>query len=77
RTTGGFEEVPVTVRAAGRGQVAVEGDLAPGDRVALTDPSAPAPGAEDRGDEEPDAAAVPTPGGAPGGGPVRTGGGGS
>lgn len=37
-----FEEVPVTLRASGRGRIAVEGELRVGDRVALADPAAPA-----------------------------------
>lgn len=52
----GFEKVPVTVRAAGRGRLAVAGDLEPGDRVALADPSAPAGGGNgpEEAEEEPE-----------------------
>ena len=46
RSGDGFEEVPVTVRTAGRGRVVIEGALDPGDRVALADPSGGAGGPE-------------------------------
>jgi multidrug efflux pump subunit AcrA (membrane-fusion protein) len=65
RSGAGFEEVPVNVLAAGRGRMAIEGDLEPGDRVALTDPTRTRRGKGEQGEDGEDGppdgtAAVPT-----------------
>ncbi len=44
----GFEDVPVTVRTAGRGRVVIEGGLEAGDRVALADAAAGTTGSGER-----------------------------
>jgi HlyD family secretion protein len=64
RRARGFEPVPVVLGPAGRGRVVVRAGLAPGDEVALADPSrpagAPAAAASDA-DRRPAAAARPAP----------------
>lgn len=73
RTAEGFERVEVTTGVASRGRLVVEGNLDPGDRVALRDPSASrrrTPEEDDEGAEDAragrSAPAAPTlPGGVP------------
>jgi len=63
RTGNGFEEVPVTVRATGRGRVVIEGAVAAGEWVAMADPSRRS---GERGGDEGDrpGGGAPVPGGA-------------
>ncbi len=63
RAGDGFEEVPVTVRATGRGRVVIEGPVAAGERVAMADPSRQS--GQRNGDEGDGAGGgTPVPGGA-------------
>jgi hypothetical protein len=60
-----FEPVEVTLGPASMGRVVVEKGLAPGDEVALVDPTRPAPSDEDSEEKEPEGGtAAPAPGAA-------------
>ena len=66
RQTGeGFEPVEVTLGSSGAGKVVVEKGIAPGDRLALTDPTRPREGT---GEDEKEKASEPAAPAAPGGG---------
>lgn len=62
QSRGGFEEVPVRVRATGRGRVVIDGPVEAGERVALADPSQRS--GEPNGEGDRAAGGAPVPGGA-------------